>query len=128
MAARTLIVTLSITLFSGSALGAKPGIFTGFWKTRCENAFGLQIIPFGEEGKYSVSFCGPGGCFEPGTYRPLTKIENDSAYEVISPDHIKVLGRRGKTDYYKCTKDMNPTLRYKSSPNSLKKNHPAQKT
>ena len=125
---RTLIV-LVIVLWSGSALSAEPGAFTGFWKTQCKDAFGLQIKPFGEAGKYSVSFCGPGGCFEPGTYRSLTAIENDSEYEVISRDHIKVVGRGGsRTDYYKCSKDTDPTLKYKTPSRKPKENYPGRKT
>jgi hypothetical protein len=34
--------------------------FTGFWKENCEEAFGLQIMPYSKDGKYSVIFCGPG--------------------------------------------------------------------
>ena len=123
------IIILAMVLWSGSTWGAEPGAFAGFWKTDCKDAFGLQIMPFGDEGKYSVSFCGPGGCFEPGTYRPLTTIENDPKYEVISQDHIKVVGKRdSRNDYYKCTEDTNPTLRYKSRPHKLKKNNDGRAT
>jgi len=126
---RRIVVILVIFLGSGLALGAEPGAFTGFWKTQCKDAFGLQIKPFGEAGKYSVSFCGPGGCFEPGTYRPLTTIENDPAYEVISSKHIKVVGRGGsRTDYFKCSTDTNPLLRYDSPSKTPKEDIPSQKT
>ena len=125
---RALVILVTI-LWSGSALGAEPGAFKGFWKTNCEDAFGLQIMPFEEEGNYSVSFCGPGGCFEPGTYRPLTAIENDPAYEIISHGHIKVVGKGGsRTDYYKCTEDTGPTLRYKTPPPTPGKNDTDRKT
>jgi hypothetical protein len=33
--------------------------FTGFWKEDCDQAFGLQIMPHGTDGKYSIVFCGP---------------------------------------------------------------------
>ena len=33
--------------------------FTGFWKEDCEQAFGLQIMPHGTDGKYSIAFAGP---------------------------------------------------------------------
>ena len=36
--------------------------FTGFWKEKCEDPFGLQIMHYGTDGKYSIIFCGPGGC------------------------------------------------------------------
>ena len=113
------VIILMITLWSGSVLGAAPGAFTGFWKEDCKDAFGLQIMPFGGKGRYSVSFCGPGGCFEPGTYRPLTTIEHDSEYKVISSDHIKVVGKGGVSDYHKCSEDTNPTLKYKSTLDKL---------
>jgi len=32
--------------------------FTGFWKTDCEDGFGLQIKHYGTDGKYSIVFCG----------------------------------------------------------------------
>lgn len=125
---RALVILVTI-LWSGSALGVQSGAFTGFWKTNCEDAFGLQIMSFGEEGNYSVSFCGSGGCFKPGTYRPPTTIENDPAYEVISHDHIKVVGKGGsRTDYYKCTEDTDPTLRYKTPSRTPEENYPGRKT
>ena len=38
-----------------------PPDFTGFWKGRCSDAFGVQIKKQ-TENLFSVSFCGPGGC------------------------------------------------------------------
>jgi hypothetical protein len=52
---------------------ATEGAFTGFWKGECTDAFGLQIKPYDEK-LYSVSFCGPGGCFSPGEWTPNTTI------------------------------------------------------
>lgn len=86
--------------------------FSGFWKVNCEDAFGLQIKP-AEGSLYSVSFCGPGGCFEPGTYRPNTPIAGDPKYRVVNQSTITVKGRNGsETTYTKCTDDLNPNLRY----------------
>ena len=99
-----------LLLFWSSAVSAQE--FTGFWKEQCEQAFGLQIMPAGE-GLYSVSFCGPGGCFEPDTYRPNTPIVGDDNYQVISDSHIRVLGHDGWSDYYKCDTDTHPELRYR---------------
>lgn len=87
--------------------------FTGFWKGDCSEAFGLQIMPANET-EYSVSFCGPGGCFEPGTYRPNTTINDDELYKVVDSSHIKVWGRDGWSDYYKCESNTHPKLRYKN--------------
>ena len=107
---RILYVFTAILLIT-SQVNADEG-FTGFWKGDCSEAFGLQIMPVSET-KYSVSFCGPGGCFEPGTYRPNTTINNDELYKVIDSSHIKVWGRDGWSDYYKCESNTHPKLRYK---------------
>lgn len=110
---------MRISLFVLTALLLAPVIssadenFTGFWKRNCEDAFGVQIMPT-KDGQYSVSFCGPGGCFEPGTYRPNTKLKDDPAYQVVDTTHIKVQGRDGWSDYTKCTSEINPKLQYKS--------------
>lgn len=74
----------------------------GFWKDRdCSDNFGLAIGPASED-MYYVSFCGPGGCFEPGTYRPNTPIQGDPHYKVISLNIIEVRGRDGFTTYFRC--------------------------
>lgn len=100
------------TLLMVAANVAAQDTYTGFWKEKCTQPFGLQIMP-AADGKYSVSFCGPGGCFEPGTYRPNTRLVDDPYYEVIDATHIKVRGRDGWSDYQKCTTETHPELRYK---------------
>lgn len=75
---------------------------TGFWKGECHEAFGLAIEPSAAPGKYSVSFCGPGGCFKPGTYRPDTTIKGDDAYRIVDPDTLEVAGRGGYSRYVRC--------------------------
>jgi hypothetical protein len=78
----------------------------GFWKSGgCADQFGLAIAPAG--GLYSVSFCGPGGCFAPGTYRPNTSIVNDSNYRVLDNNTIEVAGRGGFTKYVRCPSRVN---------------------
>lgn len=93
------------------ALTIAQETYTGFWKSNCRDAFGLQIMPVNAE-EYSVSFCGPGGCFEPGTYRPNTTLLNDPNYKIINSKEIHVLGRDGWSVYFKCTTDTHPELRY----------------
>lgn len=73
----------------------------GLWKSSCTDDFGLAIARAGD-GKYSVSFCGPGGCFKPGTYRPDTPIYDDSNYKVIDTDTLKVKGLDGYSAYKRC--------------------------
>jgi hypothetical protein len=85
--------------------------FTGFWKTDCDNAFGLQIMREGSAGKYSVVFCGPGGCGD-STGRK-TFITKDSHYQVNSEDELKVASGEGWETYHRCTIDTHPVLKYK---------------
>jgi hypothetical protein len=75
---------------------------TGFWKESCSTTFGLLVEPASAPGKYSVSFCGPGGCFTPGSYRPDTPIAGDSAYRVIDANHLEVQGQDGFSKYIRC--------------------------
>lgn len=86
--------------------------FTGFWKEKCNEAFGLQIKHYGDDGKYSIVFCGPGGCGDPSQSR-LTFITGDKRYEVVSEEELIEIGRSGNREtYYRCTKDTNPVLKY----------------
>ncbi len=78
----------------------KPNL-AGFWKDHCEDDFGLKIEPAGGE-LYSISFCGPGGCFEPGTYRPNSPIFGDASYRVKDAGTLEVLGGDGFSIYYRC--------------------------
>lgn len=70
----------------------------GFWKDDCTHNFGLAIAP-AEGTLYSVSFCGPGGCFKPGSYRPNTPIVGDSNYQVVDTNTLRVLGNDGWSTY-----------------------------
>lgn len=90
-----------------TAIASADHPFAGFWKPYdCTKPWGLAIAPAGSPGLYSVSFCGPGGCFEPGTYRPNTTLVNDaSMYWVIDPDTIEVKkcdGTEQATRYVRC--------------------------
>ena len=86
--------------------------FTGFWKKKCEDAWGLQIMHQGTEGKYSVLFCGPGGCDEHESSGD-TFITGDKHYQVVNENEIKTPNGGGWETYRKCTKDMRPVLKYK---------------
>ena len=77
--------------------------YAGFWKRPdCSNEFGLAISPAGRRGWYSVSFCGPGGCFTPGTYRPNTRLVGDKLYRILEKDTIEVRSRDGFVRYVRC--------------------------
>jgi hypothetical protein len=90
---------------------AEPPDLAGFWKKKCDEPFGLQVMHL-PIGLYAVSFCGPGGCFDPGTYRPNTKIVGDPNYEVVNRLALKVRSRGGSNMYFKCTSELKPSLRY----------------
>jgi len=86
--------------------------FTGFWKQKCDEPFGLQIKRHGDEGKYSIVFCGPGGCVDPSESR-LTFITGDKRYEVVSEDELIEIARSGDREtYFRCTRDTNLVLKY----------------
>jgi hypothetical protein len=88
--------------------------FTGFWKENCENAFGLQIMPYGTNGKYSVTFCGPGGCGNVGEDGQNTFITKDPDYQVVSESELKIRNAKDEWDtYHRCTRDTHPLLKYK---------------
>jgi len=86
--------------------------FTGFWKSNCNDAFGLSIAHYGTEGKYTVTFCGPGGCGDPSEERK-TFISKDPEYEVVSESELRVGNADHREIYRKCTNDIHPVLRYK---------------
>src|SRR5208283_5004210 len=72
---RTALVFLVLCVFLVAAC-KRPVDFTGFWKVNCSDAFGVQIKK--QPGNlFSVSFCGPGGCFAPGEWMPNTSIPGD---------------------------------------------------
>jgi hypothetical protein len=72
----------------------------GFWKLgNCSSDAGLAIGPT-RENTYYVSFCGPGGCFAEGTYRPETRIIGDPTYRVLGENAIEVKGWIGTWQKY----------------------------
>jgi hypothetical protein len=92
-----------------------PPDFTGFWKARCSDAFGVQIKK--QTGNlFSVSFCGPGGCFDPGAWMPNTPIAGDPQYHIYNPTTIAIQHGDGWQTYTKCTTDTNPKLDYSTIP------------
>jgi hypothetical protein len=79
---------------------SKTHPLAGFWKAKdCRLDAGLAIGPMGER-TYYVSFCGPGGCFAEGTYRPETTLYGDPTYRVIDENTIEVVGWLGTRDRY----------------------------
>jgi len=88
--------------------------FTGFWKSDCSEPFGLQIMPFGADGKYSIVFCGPDGCGKAGEDGRNTFITKDPHYSVVSEGEIRIRNGDGGWDAYaRCTKETRPILETK---------------
>ena len=74
----------------------------GFWKVGgCSDRWGLAIAPAGN-GYYSVSFCGPGGCFAPGSYRPNSRLVGDANYRVLDVNTLEIRGADGFIRYVRC--------------------------
>jgi len=84
--------------------------FTGFWKGKCEDPFGVRIMHYGTDGKYSIVFCGPGGCGKPD--ERLTFITKDPNFKVVNEDEIQESIGDGWQTYHRCTKDTHPVLKY----------------
>jgi len=104
----TAFVFLASCIFLVAACN-RPADFTGFWKVNCTDAFGVQIKK--QSGNlFSVSFCGPGGCFAPGKWMPNTPIIGDSKYRVVNPTTIEIGQEKGWERYTRCTTDTNPKL------------------
>jgi hypothetical protein len=82
------------------ARSSKSHPFGGFWKTSLENDHGLAIGP-ADDGKYFISFCGPGGCIEKGVYRQNSSLDGDKNYLIIDSNTIDVKGKKGFTRYYR---------------------------
>src|SRR5271169_2942771 len=102
------LLTLACINRTESVQSAPPD-FTGFWKGRCSDAFGVQIKK--QTGNlFSVSFCGPGGCAEPGTWMPNTPILGDPKYQLIKPVTLQILHGDGWQTWTKCTTNTNPVL------------------
>lgn len=92
-----------------SAKPSKNHPLGGFWKRKSHHEFGLAIGPAGK-GKYYISFCGPGGCFEKGTYRSISSIIDDSGYKVIDMNNIEVRVKRKFQKYTRATGRSNECL------------------
>ena len=93
-----------------SAMGAESAVpdFTGMWKEDCKENLGFQIKR-ADKDLYSVTFCGPGGCFRPNTYRPNTRIIGDPLYEQVSQKQMRLkLETGGASLVTKCSDDPTP--------------------
>jgi hypothetical protein len=69
----------------------------GFWRKNCADAFGLAISTAVDK-RYTVSFCGPGGCSE----LRKTAIINDHDFRFIEKDSIEMNGASGFMRWVRC--------------------------
>jgi hypothetical protein len=75
---------------------------SGFWKQDdCEDPWGMAIGPVGA-GTYYVSFCGPGGCFDKGDYRPNTNIVDDPDFQVFDDNNMMYRSESGWSTLVRC--------------------------
>lgn len=85
-----------------NAVPSKSHPLAGFYKDEsCDDEWGWAIGPVNET-QYYISFCGPGGCFAEGTYRPNTTIHNDPDYQVIDENTIKFQNTEGWSTHVRC--------------------------
>ena len=110
--ASIVIFNLCILFVASSSYGTD---YTGFWKPACTDNFGVQIKK-ADSNCYSISFCGPGGCVDPGCWTPNSTIDGDQKYTIISPEKIGIRREDDKNAFFfytKCTSD--PTWTAESS-------------
>ena len=86
----------------------------GFWKTNPNHDHGLAIGR-AKDGLYFISFCGPGGCFEKGTYRPNSPIEGDPDYRVIDNNTLEVRGKKGFSRYVRVKSRVSSELSFREA-------------
>lgn len=80
----------SANIHLSGALNPTPAHpYAGFWKADCRANVGLAIAA-AEPGTYSVSLCGPGACYKPGTYSPNTRLVGDDNYKLESRTRMQV--------------------------------------
>ena len=85
-----------------NAVKSKSHPYAGFWKEdNCDDPWGWAIGPIADY-KYYISFCGPGGCFKEGTYRPSTSIVNDPQYKVVDDNTIMFKSQEVWSTHIRC--------------------------
>jgi len=65
----------------------------GFWRSQCTDDFGSAIEAAGD-GKYTIAFCGPGGCDRVESLQHIGIVDNPS-YRIVDQDTIEKLPSGG---------------------------------
>ncbi|MCU7851847.1 MAG: hypothetical protein KZQ80_06510 [Candidatus Thiodiazotropha sp. (ex Monitilora ramsayi)] len=86
-----------------NAVASQSHPLAGFWKHKdCEDPWGWAIGP-AAAGLYYVSFCGPGGCFEMGAYRPNSRIIDDPSYRIIDANTLMFYSENEWSTQVRCS-------------------------
>ena len=72
--------------------------FAGTWKEQCSDGFGLRIEEAGRN-RYTLTFCGPGGCEDPSVPRDFA---SDSSIRLLGVNRIALVGPAGIEEYRRC--------------------------
>lgn len=75
--------------------------FSGFWKKRCDQDFGLRIQRGLRSEPYSVVFCGPGGCGDEEKGQK-TFVTGDARWRVVGKDEIQERQGTEWSTYWRC--------------------------
>jgi len=75
--------------------------FIGLWKEDCSQDYGIAIDK-AEDRYYSIVFCGPERCYQPGEYRLKTTIENDPDYQIVNLNTLRIKSALGFETYHRC--------------------------
>ena len=71
--------------------------FSGFWKEKCSNTYGLKISKQPKAHLYALAFCGPGGCDTPVEARK-SYIAGDPHMEIVNATTLTIDG----STYLRC--------------------------
>lgn len=78
----------------------KNSPYVGFWKTQCTDEFGLAIDAIAD-GKYTVAFCGPGGC-DGSKSLEHTALTDDPRYRIIDQNTIAIRSHNDEDIHHRC--------------------------
>ncbi len=75
--------------------------FSGTWKQQCSDESDLRIEEAGPN-RYTLTFCGPGGCGDPS---PPRNFSERSSIRVLGVDRIAFIGPIGIEEFQRCKQD-----------------------
>jgi hypothetical protein len=84
--------------------GASPSgavDYSGSWRADCDDPMDELRLTRNNAGLYAVEICRGSECLD--VQFPPTTLRGDPRFEVVSPTHIRLLGKGDAMDYTKCT-------------------------